>query len=201
MKALFILLRAYWALKNWYFKTTVLEKTFESPLDCKEIKSVNPKGKWKSLSCVWLFATSCTIQPMEFPRPEYCSILFTPFSRGSSQPMDWTRSPTLQADSFISWATTGSCWCWSWSSKTLATWCEELTHWRRPWCWEILTAGEGEDRGWDGWMAPLTQWTWVWANSGRPGEGQGNLACCSRWGCRVGHNWATEQEEWALGIL
>ena len=42
-------------------------------------------------------------------------------------------------------------WCWSWNSNTLATWCEELTHWKRPWCWERLKAvGEGEDRGWDG---------------------------------------------------
>ena len=38
-------------------------------------------------------------------------------------------------------------WCWSWSSNTLATWCEELTHWKRPWCWERLKAGrEGEER-------------------------------------------------------
>ena len=55
-----------------------------------------------------------------------------------------------------------------WSSNTLATWCEELTHWRRRWCWERLRAeGEGDDRGWDGWMASLTQWTWVWTKSGR----------------------------------
>ena len=56
---------------------------------------------------------------------------------------------------------------WSWNSNTLATWCEELTHWKRPWCWERLKAGgEGHDRGWDGWMASLTQWTWVWVDSG-----------------------------------
>ena len=49
----------------------------------------------------------------------------------------------------------------------LATWCEELTHWKRPWCWERVKVGEeGVDRGWDGWMASLTQWTWVWVNSG-----------------------------------
>ena len=56
---------------------------------------------------------------------------------------------------------------WSWSSNSLATWCEELTHWKRPWCWERLRAGgEGDDRGWDGWMASSTQWTWVWLDSG-----------------------------------
>ena len=58
-------------------------------------------------------------------------------------------------------------WCWSWNSNTLATWCEELTHLKRPWCWEILRAGgEGDDRGWGGWMAPPTQRKWVWVNSG-----------------------------------
>ena len=40
-------------------------------------------------------------------------------------------------------------WCWSWNSNTLATWCKELTHWKRPWCWERLKeGGEGDDRGW-----------------------------------------------------
>ena len=49
----------------------------------------------------------------------------------------------------------------------LGTWCEELTHWNRPCCWERLKAGgEGDDRGWDGWMASLTWWTWVWVGSG-----------------------------------
>ena len=58
-------------------------------------------------------------------------------------------------------------WCWGWNSNTLATWCTELIHLKRPWCWESLKArGEGDDRGWDGWMALPTQWTWVWASSG-----------------------------------
>ena len=57
-------------------------------------------------------------------------------------------------------------WCWSWSSDPLATWHKELTHLKRPWCWERLKAGgEGDDRGWDGWMASPSQWTWVCANS------------------------------------
>ena len=57
-------------------------------------------------------------------------------------------------------------WCWSGRSNTLATWCEELTHWKRPWCWERLkAAGEGDVRGWAGWMTWLTRWTWVWASS------------------------------------
>ena len=59
-------------------------------------------------------------------------------------------------------------WCWSWNSYTLAIWRKEPTQWKRPWCWERLKAGEeGGNRAWDGWMAPLTQWTRVWASSRR----------------------------------
>ena len=69
----------------------------------------------------------------------------------------------------------------------------ELTHWKRPWCWERLKAGgEGKDRGWDGWMASSTWWTWVWVSSGswwwtaKPGMLQ------SMESQRVRHDWATE---------
>ena len=97
-------------------------------------------------------------------------------------------------------------WCWSWNSSTLATSCEEVTHWKRLWCWEGLgTGGEGDNRGWDGWMASLTRWTWVWVNSrswwctGRPGM---LWFMGSR---RVGHNWATElnwtEEEYLSQVL
>jgi len=90
-------------------------------------------------------------------------------------------------------------WHWSWSSSTLATCCEELTHLKRPWCWERLKAGgEGDDGGWDGWMASPTQWTWAWVNSrswwwtGRPGVLQ------SMGSQRVRHNWMTELTEISL---
>ena len=89
---------------------------------------------------------------------------------------------------------------WVFTGKTdveaetlMATSCKELTHLKRPWCWEILRArGEGDDRGWDGRMASLTRWTWVWVSSGswwwtgRPGVLQfmGSQ--------RIGHDWATE---------
>ena len=84
-------------------------------------------------------------------------------------------------------------WCWSWNSDLLAIWCEELTPWKRPRCWERSKAGgEGEDRGWDGWMASLTRWTWAetksgsWWWTGRPGLLQ------SMGSPRVRHDWATE---------
>ena len=58
-------------------------------------------------------------------------------------------------------------WCWSWNSNTFATWCKELIHWKRPGCWERLkSGGEGDNKGWDGCMASLMRWTWVWASSG-----------------------------------
>ena len=82
---------------------------------------------------------------------------------------------------------------WSWNSNTLATWCEELTRLKRPWCWERLKAGtERDDRGLDGWMASPTRWTWVWVNSrswwwtGRPGM------LWSMGSQRFGHDWVTE---------
>ena len=63
----------------------------------------------------------------------------------------------------------------NWSFNALATWYEELTFWKRPWYWERLKAGEGDDRGWDGWIVSPTRWTWVWVSSeswwctGKPG--------------------------------
>ena len=127
-----------WAPKNWCFWTVVLEKTLVSPLDCKEIQPVYPKGNQS-----WVF-----------------------IGRTDAE----AETPIL-----------------------LATSCKELTHWKRLWCWEGLgVGGEGDDRGWDGWMALPTQWTWVWVNSGiwwwtgRPGM---------LWfmgSQRVGHDWATE---------
>ena len=126
----------------------MLGKTFESSLDCKKIKPVNPKG---------------------------------------NQPWIFSGLTDAEAETF----------------NTSATWCEELTHWQRPWCWESLKAGgEGDARGWDGWMASLIQWTWVWANSGRwwrigkPGVLQ------SMGSQRIRHNWATEQQQdiWDQGV-
>ena len=82
---------------------------------------------------------------------------------------------------------------WHWWRNLKMIQSSGKTHWKRLWCWEGLGAGgEGEDRGWDGWMASLTQWAWVWVNSGswwwtgRPGvmRFMGSQ--------RVGHDWATE---------
>ena len=97
-----------------------------------------------------------------------------------------------EAETPILWPLHAKNWCWSWNSNTLATWCKELTHLKSPWCWERFKAGEGDNRGWDGWVTSLTQWTWVWVNprsrwwTGRPGmlRFMGSQ--------RVRHNWAIE---------
>ena len=92
-------------------------------------------------------------------------------------------------------------WCWSWNSNTLATWWKELNHLKRPWCWERLKAGgEGDNRGWDGWTASSTQWTWVcissrsWQWTVRPGILQPMGLQ------RLGHDWVTELT-WTDNIL
>ena len=82
-------------------------------------------------------------------------------------------------------------WCWSWNSSTLATSCEELTHWKRLWCWEGFGAGaEGDDRGWDGWMTSPTRWTW--ANSGSWWWTRRPAVLQFMGSQRVRQDWATE---------
>ena len=102
----------------------------------------------------------------------------------------------LQGDQISqSWIFTGRTDAEVENSNTLATWWEEVTHWKRPWCWETLKAGEGDNRGWDGWMASPTRWTWVLASSGswwwteKPGS-------CSPRGCKEPDK--TEQLNWML---
>ena len=124
-----------WGLRNWCFWTVVLEKTLESPLGCKEIQSVHPKGNQS-----WIFIGRT-------------------------------------------------------DAEALILWPPDLKNWhrKRPWCCERSKAGgEGDDRGWDGWMPSLTQWTWVWVDSSswwwtvKPGVLQ------SMESQRVRHDWVTE---------
>ena len=87
-------------------------------------------------------------------------------------------------------------WCSGWSSNTLVTWCEELAHLKRPWCWERLKAGgEGDDRGQDGWMTSLNQWTWVWSSSRRWWRSVKPGVLQSMGSQRVRHSWASEQQQ------
>ena len=84
-------------------------------------------------------------------------------------------------------------WYWSWSPNILAFWCEMSTDWKRTWCWERLKAGgEGDNPGWDGWLASPTRGTWVWVGpgnwwwTGKPGVLQ------SMGWQRIEHDWVAE---------
>ena len=127
-----------WVPKNWCFWTVVLQKTLESPLDCKEIQPVHPKGHQS-----WVFIGRTDVE---------------------------AETPILWPPDVKSWLI--------WKDRDAGK--------------RLRAGGEGDDRGWDGWMASPTRWTWVWVDSGswwwtgRPGVLQfmGSQ--------RVGHNWGSE---------
>ena len=130
-----------WVPKNWCFWTVILEKTLESPMECKEIKPVHPKENQS-----WIFIGKTDTE-----------------------------------------------------AETSIVWSPDTKNWligKDPMSWERLKAGrKGDNRGWDGWMASPSQWTWVWASSGswwwtwRPG------VLPSMGSKRVRHNWVTELTE------
>ena len=136
-----------WVPKNWCFWTVVLEKTLESPLDCKEIQPVHYEGD----------------QPWVF------------FGRNDAK-----------AESLVLWPPHVKSWLIG-----------------KDWCWEGLGAGgKGENRGWDGWMASWTRWTWVWVNSPTRGSWwwTGRLGMLQFMGSqRARDDWATELN-WTDGI-
>ena len=138
-----------WVPKNWCFWTVVLEKTLESPLDCKDIKPVHPKG---------------------------------------NQPWIFIGRTGAKAEPPILWPPDAKNWLMGKDPDAGRDWGEEE---------------KGKRRGWDGWMASRTQWTWVWVTPWVR-DGQGGLSCCSSWGRRVVHNWVTEQDvmlEWPCFCL
>ena len=138
---------------------------------------LNYKESWALKNwCFWIVVLEKTLEsPLDWSNKEI---------QGDPTSQSWRKSVLN-----IHWKD----WCWSWNSNTLATWCEELTHWKGLWCWERLKAGaEGDDRRWNGWMASAVRCTWVWVGSGswwwtgRPGMLQ------SMGSQRVRHNWTTE---------
>ena len=88
-------------------------------------------------------------------------------------------------------------WGWSRNSNTLATRCKERAHWKRPWCREKLkSGGEGDDRGWDGWMASPTQWTSDWVGS-RSRWWKGKTGMLQSMGSQgVRRDWVAEPTDW-----
>jgi len=184
-------------LKNWCFWSVVLEKTLESPLDCKETQPVHSKRHQPSVFFGRNDAKAET--PVLWPPDGKNWLIWKDPDAYSLEEIDSilkSRDITLPTKVHLVKAmvfpmvTYG---CESWTMKKAERQKIDLTHWKRLWCWEGLGAGgKGDDRGWDGWMASLTLWTWVWVNSrrwwwtGRPGVLQfmGSQ--------RVGHDWATE---------
>ena len=135
-----------WVQKNGCFETVVLEKTFENPLDCKEIRPVNPKG---NQSWIVIGRTYAKVEAPKLWPPDVKSQLI---GKDLNAGKDW--------------------------------------RWR-----------EGDDRGWDFWMASLTQWTWVWVSSGR-WRRTGKPGVLKFMGSqRVGHDWATELNWTELSLI
>ena len=167
-----------WAPKNWCFWTMELEKTLKCPLGCKEIKPVNPKGNQS-----WIFIGRTDIEAETL-------ILWPPDAKNWLIWKDkWQPTPVLlpgeshRRRSLVDRLQSMR------SQRVRHDWATSLTHW----CWERLRAGgEGDDRGWDGWMVSPTQWTWVWASS-RSWWWTGRSGMLQPTGLqRVGHDWATE---------
>ena len=93
----------------------------------------------------WCFWTVMLQKTLESPLN---SNVIKPVNPKGNQPWIFTGRTDAEAEAPILWPPSG-------------------THWKRPWCWKRVRAGEGDNGGWNGWMASSTQWTWVWANSGR----------------------------------
>ena len=132
---------------------------------------------------------SWTIEKAECWKIDFWTVVL---EKTLESPLDCTEVQAVHPKGDQSWVFIGRTDAGSWNSNPLATWCKELTDLKRLWCWERLKAEEEGDRGWDGWMASPTQWTWVWVNSGscwwtgRPGM---------LWfmgSQRIGHDWASE---------
>jgi len=152
----------------------------KSPSLCQEEKGDSVSKEGNDFNLHWnqalVFCTFPGNLPTLVPSPHICRPPPLPpehllsLDGNGILKVPWTASRSNQSilreinPQYIHWK---DC-CWSWRSSTLATWCQEPTHWKRSWCWERLTArGEGGSRRWDGWVASATQWTWIWENSGR----------------------------------
>ena len=140
----------YWTIENlkgW----SLLNQEHDMPVlccfsqwSCMDVRV----GLWRKLSAEELMFLNCGVGEGSWESLGLQGDPTSPFERKSVLYIHWRDR------------------CWSWSSDTLATWCEERTHLKIPWCWERLKAGgERDDRGWDGWMASPIQWRWVWASS------------------------------------
>ena len=108
-------------------------------------------------------------------------------------PLDFKEIQSVHPKGDLSWVFTGRTDAEAETPIFWPTWCEELTHLKIPWCWERLrTGGEGDDRGWNGWMASPTRCTWVWVISGSCWGTRKSGILESMGSQRVRYDWATE---------
>ena len=108
--------------------------------------------------------------------------------RTLESPLDWKEIQPVNPTGNQSWIFMGRTDA---EAETPILWPPDVKNWL--WCWERLRAGgEGDDRGWDGWMASWTQWTWVWVISGSWWWTGRPCVLQSMWSQRVGHDWATD---------
>ena len=115
-----------------------------------------------SSSNVWMWELDCKERWVLKNRCFWTVVL----EKTPESPLDSKEIQPVHPKGDQSWIFTGRTDAEAKTPNTLATWCEELTHQKRPWCWERLkVGGEGDNRGWDGWMASPAPWTWVWASS------------------------------------
>ena len=157
-------IRKAWALKNWRFWTVVLEKTLESLLDSKEVNPVSPEGNQP-----WIFIERTDI---EAEAPIFGHLMRGDDSLGKTLMLEKILETPLNSKEIKPINPEGN-QPWIFIGRTDAEapilWSPDVKNWlilKRPWCWERLKAGgEGDNRGWDGWMASLTRWTWVWISS------------------------------------
>ena len=141
---------------------TNLDSIFKSRDITSATKGPSSQGYIFSSSHAWMWELDCK----ESWTPKNWCFWTVVLEKTLESPLDCTEIQPVHPKGDQSWVFIGRTDA---EAETPILWLprEELTHWKRPWCWERLRAGgEGDDRGWDGWMALPTQWTWVWVDSG-----------------------------------
>ena len=157
-----------WWLQSWNQDTFSLEKSYDQPRQRIQKqrhyfadKDPSSQSYGFSSSHVWMWE----LDYKESWAPKNWCFWTVVLEKTLESPLDSQELKPVNPKSVLNirWKD----WCWGWNSNTLATWCDELTPWKRLWCWESPSAGEeGDNGGWDGWMASPTWWTWVWTSSG-----------------------------------
>ena len=180
-----------WALKNWCFWSVVLEKTLESPLDCKDIQPVHPKGdqSWMFIGGTNAEAETSILWPSD---AKSWLIWKDPDAETSNKSILKEISPECSLEGLML----------KLKLQYFGHLMQRADSFEKTWCWEGLGAGgEGDERGWDGRMASPTRWTWVWVNSRSCWWTERPAMLQFMGSQRIGHDWTTELNWTELNIL